>query len=141
MKSERVRAMAFMVSSPRFVFVRMDGRKVLFSGVGRRLRVPSIEAKAERQEANMATVNTSKLQLRIARKEEDHPHDPRLMDVIAKLKDRDQPVQGLEVSRKPGRGQIVTGTVPANEIEHVRTHENVLSLKAATGLHLCLHHS
>ncbi len=85
----------------------------------------------------MATVNTSKLQLRIARKE-DRSH---LLDVIAKLRDRDQPVKGLAVSRRPGKGQIVTGTVPAREIEHVRADENVLSLKTATGLHLCLHHS
>lgn len=89
----------------------------------------------------MATVNTSKLQLRIARKEDDHPHDSHLLDVIAKLRDRDQPVKGLAVSRNPGKGQIVTGTVRADEIEHVRADENVLSLKAATGLHLCLHHS
>jgi len=89
----------------------------------------------------MATVNTNKLQLRIARKEEGHPYAPHPLDVIAKLRDRDQPVNGLAVSRKPGEGQVITGTVPANEIENVRADENVLSLKAATGLHLCLHHS
>lgn len=89
----------------------------------------------------MATVNTSKLQLRIAGEEEDRPHSPHLLDVIAKLRDRDQPVNGLAVSRRPGKGQIVTGTVPVHEIENVRADSNVLSLKAATGLHLCLHHS
>ncbi len=89
----------------------------------------------------MPTVNPSKLQLRIARKEEDHPHGQSLLDVIARLRDRDKPVKGLAVSRKPGQGQIVTGTVPADEMDNVRADENVLSLKAATGLHLCLHHS
>ncbi len=89
----------------------------------------------------MATVNTSKLQLRIASQREERPYDTRPLDVIAKLRDRNQPVNGLAVSRKPGKGQIVTGTVPANEVENVRTDANVLSLKAATGLHLCLHHS
>jgi subtilisin family serine protease len=119
----------------------MDGRKVLFSGVGRRLPVPSIEAKARRQEAKMATVNTSKLQLRIASAKGDPTRAPRVLDVIAKLRDRDKPVHGLAVSRKPGQGQIVTGTVLGHEIEDVRADENVVSLKAATGLHLCLHHS
>ena len=89
----------------------------------------------------MATMSTSKLQLRIVRQEKDHPYDPHLLEVIAKLRDRDQPVKGLAVSRKPGKGQIVTGTVPAKEIENVRADENVLSLKAATGLHPCLYNS
>src|SRR5215210_2321544 len=89
----------------------------------------------------MATVNTNKLQLRIARKEGGHPYAPHPLDVIAKLRDRDQPVNGLAVSRKPGKGQVITGTVPANEIENVRADENVLSLKAAAGLHICLQHS
>ena len=89
----------------------------------------------------MATVNTSKLQLRIINEEGSCPNSPHVLDVIARLRDRDRPVKGLAVSRKPGSGQIVTGTVRANEMESVRADENVLSLKAAAGLHLCLHHS
>lgn len=89
----------------------------------------------------MATVNTSKLQLRIASQQGDPTRAPRVLDVIAKLRDRNKPVRGLAVSRKPGQGQIVTGTVLANEMENICANENVISLKAATGLHLCLHHS
>lgn len=101
----------------------------------------------------MATVNTSKLQLRIVTKKEDRQYDPHLqeerqrnlsgrtLDVIAKLKDRDLTVEGLRISRKPGTGQVVTGSVAVDEIDNVRAHGNVLSLKAATELHLCLYNS
>jgi subtilisin family serine protease len=71
------------------------------------------------------------------------PHDPNiarmsddgriLVDVIAKLKDADVDVPGLEVVRKISN--IVTGTVAVEDIELVRRHANVTSLKRATEVH------
>jgi len=56
-----------------------------------------------------------------------------LVDVIAKLQNPQQKVPGLNVVRTIG--QIVTGTVPVTDIESVRVHDNVISLKRATELH------
>lgn len=52
-----------------------------------------------------------------------------IVDVIAKLKDPTQPVPGLNVVRI--NGSLVTGTVGVSEIENVRNHANVVSLKRA----------
>jgi len=54
------------------------------------------------------------------------------VDVIAKLLDPAEPVPGLHVVKRIG--QIVTGAVNANQIEEVRGHSNVFSLKAARRL-------
>lgn len=51
------------------------------------------------------------------------------VDVIAKLKDPEIEVPGLEVSSLAG--QIVTGRVQLQDIEKVHDHENVLTLKAS----------
>jgi subtilisin family serine protease len=55
-----------------------------------------------------------------------------LIDVIAKLNDPDNLVNGLTIAQRIG--QIVTGTVRADEVERVRAHPNVISLKAARKL-------
>lgn len=55
------------------------------------------------------------------------------VDVLAKLRDTGVPVPGLTVVRVIG--QIVTGSVALEQIEAVRNHPNVVSLKAATRLH------
>jgi subtilisin family serine protease len=55
------------------------------------------------------------------------------VDVLAKLKDPDQEVPQLKVVQTIG--QIVTGTVAVANIEEVRNHPNVISLKRATQLH------
>ncbi|HEU0299428.1 MAG TPA: S8 family serine peptidase [Longimicrobium sp.] len=55
------------------------------------------------------------------------------VDVLAKLTDPAQQVDGLNVVQTIG--QIVTGTVDLDKIESVRTHPNVISLKRATRLH------
>jgi subtilisin family serine protease len=52
-----------------------------------------------------------------------------VVDIIAKLKDPNQPVPGLNVGRTIG--QIVTGTVAIADIESVRMNDNVISLKQA----------
>jgi subtilisin family serine protease len=52
-----------------------------------------------------------------------------IVDVIAKLKDPAQPVPGLNVVRT--NGLLVTGTVSVSQIENVRNHANVVSLKRA----------
>ncbi|HEY9668379.1 MAG TPA: hypothetical protein V6C91_16340, partial [Coleofasciculaceae cyanobacterium] len=52
-----------------------------------------------------------------------------IVDVIAKLKDPNEEVPGLHVGRT--MGQIVTGSVAVTDIESVRMHENVISLKGA----------
>ena len=52
-----------------------------------------------------------------------------LIDVLAKLRDPERPVAGLNVARTIGA--VVTGTVEVNDVEAVRADENVLSLKAA----------
>lgn len=52
------------------------------------------------------------------------------VDVIAKLKDVQTPVPGLDVVRTIG--QIVTGTVRIEDVERVHDHVNVVSLKLAT---------
>ena len=62
-----------------------------------------------------------------------------MVDVLAKLEDPDQDVEGLEVTRKIG--PIVTGTVLASRIEEVRRHANVKSLKPAKKLHKTLRFS
>lgn len=51
------------------------------------------------------------------------------VDVIAKLKEPEVEVPGLEVSSLAG--QIVTGRVRLQDIEMVHNHENVLILKAS----------
>ena len=56
-----------------------------------------------------------------------------VLDVIAKLKDPQQEVPGLNVIRTIG--QIVTGTVEVEKIEDVRTNDNTVSLKLARKLH------
>jgi subtilisin family serine protease len=61
------------------------------------------------------------------------PEGSPAVDVLAKLDDPAQPVDGLNVVQTIG--QIVTGTVDLDKIEAVRTHPNVLSLKRATRLH------
>jgi subtilisin family serine protease len=62
-----------------------------------------------------------------------------VVDVIAKLANPAEPVPGLEVVRTIG--DIVTGTVGAADIESVRAHPNVMSLKRATELHADLEFS
>lgn len=62
-----------------------------------------------------------------------------VVDVLAKLHRPDQEVPGLTVVRQIG--QIVTGTLDVRRIEDVRTHENVISLKRATELHVDLQFS
>ena len=52
------------------------------------------------------------------------------IDVIAKLKDPAKEVPGLNVIRS--NGPLVTGTVAVEDIEDVRLHPNVVSLKSAT---------
>ncbi|MBI3681285.1 MAG: S8 family peptidase [Acidobacteria bacterium] len=56
-----------------------------------------------------------------------------LVDVIVKVKDPAVPVPGLNVVRQIG--DILTGTVAVEDIESVRTHANIQSLKRATELH------
>jgi subtilisin family serine protease len=63
-----------------------------------------------------------------------------LVDVMARLKDIDQPPEGLTVARPIGNG-IVTGTVEVQKIEEVRSQPGVISLKAATEVYLDLYHS
>lgn len=63
---------------------------------------------------------------------EESPSGELLIDVIAKLDKPDADVPGLNVVRK--MGQIVTGTVAVQNVEAVRRHANVLSLKRATEL-------
>jgi subtilisin family serine protease len=55
------------------------------------------------------------------------------VDVLAKLKDPAEPVDGLNVVEI--NGPFVTGTLDIDKIEQVRSHPNVLSLKRATRLH------
>jgi subtilisin family serine protease len=55
------------------------------------------------------------------------------VDVLAKLKDPAEPVDGLHVVEI--NGPFITGTLDINKIEKVRAHPNVLSLKRATRLH------
>lgn len=55
------------------------------------------------------------------------------VDVIAKLKDPQKTVPGLNAVRTVG--QIITGTVQVNDIESVRSDDNIVSLKLATKLH------
>ncbi len=62
-----------------------------------------------------------------------------MVDVIAKLKDPEKPVPGLIVGR--AIGQIVTGSVAVSDIESVRMHENVISLKQAKEVHPTLQFS
>jgi subtilisin family serine protease len=63
----------------------------------------------------------------------DSPEGAPAVDVLAKLNDPGEPVEGLNVVQTIG--QIVTGTVNVNQIEAVRSHPNVVSLKRATRLH------
>lgn len=62
-----------------------------------------------------------------------------IVDVIAKLKDPTQEVPGLDVVRTIG--QIVTATIAVQDIESVRTNDNVISLKAAKEVHPTLQFS
>jgi subtilisin family serine protease len=55
------------------------------------------------------------------------------VDVLAKLKDPAEQVDGLTVVEV--NGPYVTGTLDIDKIEQVRKHPNVLSLKRATRLH------
>jgi subtilisin family serine protease len=55
-----------------------------------------------------------------------------VVEVIAEVRDPHRPVPGLTVHCIVGR--IVTGTIPLKQIEEVRMHENVISLKAAVPL-------
>ena len=116
----------------------------------------------------MASVDTSKLQLKSIRQQDEIQYDPHLqeekcradsgqpssvaittkgtddkiyVDVIGKLQDPGKEVPLLTVVRTPGNGQIVTGTAPIKEIEEIRGNDNVISLKAATELYLHLYHS
>jgi hypothetical protein len=52
------------------------------------------------------------------------------VDVIAKLKNPEEAVPGLNIVRNIG--QIVTGTIGVDDIEKLRAHGNVLSLKLAS---------
>ena len=52
------------------------------------------------------------------------------VDVLAVLRDPSQPVPGLEVGQSVG--DIVTGSCVVEDIEAVRSHPNVVSLKGAT---------
>ncbi len=61
------------------------------------------------------------------------PEGATAVDVLAKLKDPAEPVDGLSVVQTIG--DIVTGTVDLDKIEAVRRHPNVVSLKRATRLH------
>ncbi|HKI05533.1 MAG TPA: S8 family serine peptidase [Thermoanaerobaculia bacterium] len=106
----------------------------------------------------MNHVTTDKLKLTAVQKALEY--DPRLqaptptitskidgrcyVDVLAKLKNAGDQVPGLEVTgfrngRAPDDRQIVTGRVAVDDIEAVR--EKVVSLKAATELHLSLYNS
>ena len=104
----------------------------------------------------MATVDISRLQLRTdQRKKEDRlQYDPHLqeersragasqrwIDVIARLEDPSRAGELFQDVRNPGKGQIVTGRAPVQEIEEIRRNGNVISLKAAQELHLCLYNS
>lgn len=104
----------------------------------------------------MATVDTSRLQLRTDHRKKEgrlqyDPHlqeeksragaSPRWIDVIARLKDPSRAGELFQDVRNPGKGQIVTGRAPVQEIEEIRGNENVISLKAAQELHLCLYNS
>lgn len=60
----------------------------------------------------------------------------KVLDVIAKLHDSEGTVEGLTVVRRIGR--IVTGQVRSRDIEKVRTHSNVVSLKLAAPLRRAL---
>ena len=60
--------------------------------------------------------------------------DALMVDVIAKLRQPEQEVDGLIIAQR--MGQIVTGTVRADQIEHVRSQ--VISLKAARKLRATL---
>jgi subtilisin family serine protease len=62
-----------------------------------------------------------------------------LVDVIAKLHDPEVAVEGLQVTSVIG--DIVTGVVDSRNIEAVRRHPNVRSLKGATRLHADLRFS
>ena len=62
-----------------------------------------------------------------------------VVDVIAKLRDPSQEVPGFNVGRKIG--DILTGSVAITDIEAVRSHPNVMSLKRATELHQDLNFS
>jgi len=55
------------------------------------------------------------------------------VDIIAKLKDPQKTVPGLNVVRTIG--QIVTGTITVDDIESVRSDDNVMSLKLSAKLH------
>lgn len=57
---------------------------------------------------------------------------PVLVDVLAVLHDPHAGVPGLKVERTIG--QVATGTVAVNEIESVKAHANVISLKRASAL-------
>ncbi|MBI1895044.1 MAG: S8 family peptidase [Acidobacteria bacterium] len=61
------------------------------------------------------------------------------VDVIARLHDPGAGVEGLHVVRTIG--PIVTGRVRVGDIEQVRRHPNVASLKKATGVRPALAHS
>jgi subtilisin family serine protease len=65
------------------------------------------------------------------------------VDVIAKLKDAGKPVPELfHLIRRIGEdGTTITGTVAADDIETVRGHDSIASLKAGTELYLNLHNS
>lgn len=67
------------------------------------------------------------------------PMGAQMVDVIAKLKDPEQEVPGLNTVRKIG--DIVTGTVEVSRIEAVRTHANVVSLKRPTRVRKALRFS
>jgi len=56
-----------------------------------------------------------------------------MVDVIAKVADAAVAIEGLEIARNVGK--IITGRVAVSDVEKVRKHKNVLSLKRATRLH------
>lgn len=62
-----------------------------------------------------------------------------IVDVIAKLKDPSGDVDRLNIVHRIGA--IVTGSVRAQDIETVRSNENVISLKSATRTHPSLRFS
>ena len=52
------------------------------------------------------------------------------VDIIAKLRDPDIAVDGLTIVKRIG--QIVTGSIRVHDVEAIRQHDNVISLKRAT---------
>jgi subtilisin family serine protease len=61
------------------------------------------------------------------------------VDVTAVLNDPSQPVPGLDVAQSVG--DIITGSCEVEDIEAVRQHPNVISLKGATKVEANLHFS